>query len=383
MESSLKEIGNLLINQENARIVLEPTEKEKGYWIGSGNAVEVDGYVYLIARYRDSGDSTTALEKGTRGRELAIFKAKAPKDEKEFQKNFSFEKIHSWTKEDVSVQGEVVLSIEGSCLIPLNDVVYVLVGSEKRVEYPKEVEEYQKKGTGIWSIDCFHAPTIAELNPKNKIRRLIQSEDPSYLHFKDPHPVHYFNWGENVIDIMFCVHSFSWSCGTTGFASFNIARDGSFALLLEQNSLKTDILKRGSTWDVAVSRITSQFSLPKCGILEPQPNLSLYFYDGAECFREHEENERGKTRKRGYCCEELGGLVYSFDHEFLNFKRLSPYLPEFISPNGTGCSRYHNTLKLSEGGILVFWQQSQTNGSQPLVANFVNKATIENLLLKK
>ncbi len=59
--------------------------------------------------------------------------------------------------------------------------------------------------------------------------------------------------------------------------------------------------------------------------------------------------------------------------------RLSRLLPLFVSPHGTGCSRYIETLATSDG-IHAIWQQSQPDGSQPLVANFLPRARIEELL---
>ena len=60
-------------------------------------------------------------------------------------------------------------------------------------------------------------------------------------------------------------------------------------------------------------------------------------------------------------------------------QRHSIDFPLFVSPNGTGCSRYVSTLK-TQGGIMASWQQSQPDRSQPLVGNFVNSETVAGLL---
>ncbi|HSG69431.1 MAG TPA: hypothetical protein VLA12_03405, partial [Planctomycetaceae bacterium] len=59
--------------------------------------------------------------------------------------------------------------------------------------------------------------------------------------------------------------------------------------------------------------------------------------------------------------------------------RLSRYEPAFVSPFGTGCSRYVDVL-IADDGMYVTWQQSQSDFSQPLVMNFVPRAKIEALL---
>ena len=44
----------------------------------------------------------------------------------------------------------------------------------------------------------------------------------------------------------------------------------------------------------------------------------------------------------------------------------------FISPTGTGCSRYVDVLETKDG-FYATWQQSQDDLSQPLVMNFVSR----------
>ena len=110
-----------------------------------------------------------------------------------------------------------------------------------------------------------------------------------------------------------------------------------------------------------------------------QPGSTLFFYDGGECVRNHDEHARAVKRARGYSCEELGGLAVGWQDEFPRLERLSINSPLFVSPYGSGCSRYTRTLTTAEG-IYAFWQQSQKNLSQPLVENFVSMQEIQEIL---
>jgi len=125
--------------------------------------------------------------------------------------------------------------------------------------------------------------------------------------------------------------------------------------------------------------VTDRLSVPPLGKLAQVPALSLYFYDGAECLRSLEENSRAVSRPRGYSCEEIGGLAMGYDDTFPAVGRITVDGPLFVSPHGTGCSRYVSTL-VTDDGILATWQQSQTDLSQPLVGNFLPMAEVEKLL---
>jgi hypothetical protein len=59
--------------------------------------------------------------------------------------------------------------------------------------------------------------------------------------------------------------------------------------------------------------------------------------------------------------------------------RLSRLAPLFISPHGSGSSRYLSTITLDDG-ILAVWQQSQPDESQPLVGNLLPMDEVERLL---
>ena len=119
--------------------------------------------------------------------------------------------------------------------------------------------------------------------------------------------------------------------------------------------------------------------VPCVGILKDLPPLSLYFYDGAECLRQHDENTKAVSRPRGYSCEEIGGLAWGFDKDFPNMERLSVNFPLFISPYGTGCSRYISTL-CTDTALHAAWQQSQDDLSQPLVGHSLDMEEVEKTL---
>ena len=93
----------------------------------------------------------------------------------------------------------------------------------------------------------------------------------------------------------------------------------------------------------------------------------------------YDEHSLAVKRPRGYSCEEIGGLAWSFDEDFPHLQRLSPYLPLFVSPYGTGSSRYARLLHTREG-IFAFWQQSRDDLSQPLVAHFLSNEQIARIL---
>jgi hypothetical protein len=111
----------------------------------------------------------------------------------------------------------------------------------------------------------------------------------------------------------------------------------------------------------------------------PGTNVTLLFYDGGESVRNLDEHKTAVSRPRGYSCEELGGAAYVVDRDFGHIRRLSTYLPFFVSPMGTGSSRYVDVLS-TDAGFYVTWQQSQADLSQPLVMNFVGKDEAENIL---
>ena len=110
------------------------------------------------------------------------------------------------------------------------------------------------------------------------------------------------------------------------------------------------------------------------------PALSLYFYDGAECLRQLDAHKKAVDRPRGYSCEELGGLAYGFDREFPRLHRLSRLEPLFVSPEGTGCSRYGSVLTEEDGGLFATWQRSTRTRSPPLCGHRLTSRQVASLL---
>ena len=348
----LRSIARMLIDQNNARIAIRPNVDALGYWFGGGNMVEgADGTIYLTGRYRNSGDSRTGLAKGERGLELAIFKST--------DRCESFEKIVSFSKNDLATPGRGVLSIEGTALHIHDGAVELFVSSEKSgIGYPQELERHQKPGTGVWTIDRITANEVTGLDP-GKIVPLVHADDPRFLHVKDP-VIHTTSKGDTVL--LFCTHPFSWTSANSGYAVLPGGSD-------VYGEPVFDFFSRGFTWDVAAARITDVLTIPSW-IIGLEVPAQLVFYDGAECLRAHEENPMAVSRPRGYSCEELGGAAWFPGDEIENIERIEVEEPFFVSPYGTGCSRYVHTLSTDEG-VYATWQQSQESGAQPTVINFV------------
>ncbi len=66
---------------------------------------------------------------------------------------------------------------------------------------------------------------------------------------------------------------------------------------------------RGPAWDVAGTRITSRLAVPHLGAFKDSPPMSVYFYDGLECYLEHAQNLTGVRRARGHSCDEIAGAL--------------------------------------------------------------------------
>ena len=118
--------------------------------------------------------------------------------------------------------------------------------------------------------------------------------------------------------------------------------------------------------------------LPRVGVLANR-DIKLLFYDGGECVRNLDEHAAAVKRPRGYSCEELGGLAYYENDDLHSVERLSIIEPMFVSPYGSGCSRYVDVLETGEH-YYATWQQAQADGSQPLVMNVVPRSDLEKLL---
>ena len=213
-----------------------------------------------------------------------------------------------------------------------------------------------------------HTNSIEELNP-DTIQCLLESEDPRYLHFKDP--VVFDNTQADTV-LIFSTHPFNWASSNSGLT---IRPRGSPVF----GEINYTCFPRGFTWDVAISRISGVLKIPKTGAFADLPTLYLYFYDGGESIQNYEENARAVKRPRGYSCEEIGGLAFSTESDFPSLERLSVNFPFFVSPYGTGCSRYIQILQTEEG-IYATWQQSQDEFSQPLVLNFLSSDEVKEIL---
>lgn len=351
-------LGKALVDQDKARVIVPPNDAARGFWFGGGNMVQAaDGSLYVVGRYRNAGDSRVGVAAGTRGLELAIFRSD--------DLGRSFKKVISFSKADLNVGEHAVLSIEGTALHIGSDGVQLFVSTEKDgIGYPAGFESYLKPGTGVWTIDRLSADTIEDL-ANSTVAPCVSSDDPEVLHIKDP----FLYEAAGQATLLFCSHPYCWTSSNTGYAQAN--RDGVLELV-------HDFFPRGSTWDVAMTRATAVVDVPKLGAFESR-DLRLVFYDGGECVRDLDEHSAAVKRPRGYSCEELGGLAWMPGGEFRPPKRLSRYTPMFISPYGTGCSRYVDVLATDEG-MYTTWQQSQPDGSQPLVMNFLPTEKIESIL---
>jgi hypothetical protein len=357
----LIQLSRALINQKKARILIEAQKKRSGYWFGGGNLVcDRLGRFYISGRYRNKGDSRTGTGAGARGLEMAIFKAD----------NFKgpYKKVLSFSKKDLRMGRTGIVSIEGVSLQPVMGGYELFISTEKAISYPRQFKAFQKPQTGVWSIDSIPADQVHGLSPAN-LKPVIASSDPGTLHVKDPVS---FLLPRGGLGLFYCNHPINWSCSNTGFL---IRRSGKQRF----EHLAASVLERGNIWDVAMTRITERMPVPRFGLFKHLPPLSLYFYDGGECVRKLEENKKAVKRPRGYSCEELGGVAWGWDSRLPEMHRLSEIHPLFVSPYGTGCSRYVSTV-VTRDAICATWQQSQDNLSQPLVGHSLTIKEVEQIL---
>ena len=348
-----RNIARLLVDQERARIIVPPDAEGSGSWFGGGNLwAGSDGSLWLVGRYRNPGDSRTGVQAGSRGFALAAFRSE--------DHGHTFQLVWKRSKEAMAPDGETVLSIEGAALWERDGMVELLVSSEKsNRRYAPEVAQFQKPGTGVWTVDRIVADSLEELAHAS-VEPLVSSPVPEICHVKDPFLYHS---GDGTTWLGLCTHPFNWSSSNTIIVPYY--QKG----LLPLQPLEPDAcLTRGLTWDVAMTRLTAIVDLPV-------PSASgetrqLVFYDGGECVRPLEPHSAAVTRPRGYSCEELGGLGYLTGGDPATFRRISRWFPEFVSPHGTGCSRYVDVLA-TDAYWYATWQQSQPDQSQPLVCHAV------------
>lgn len=362
LESRLVAFAGALVDQRARRVLVRPQADADGFWFGGGNVVaEPGGRLLLSGRYRNAGDSREGLARGARGLKLAILASG--------DGGASFREILSFDKEALSVPGRRVVSIEGSALEILERGVRLYVSSEKEgLPYPQGYESWQKPGTGVWSIDVLEAPTLEALADA-KPGPLLVGDEPARWHVKDPG---LYRRGDGAAVLTFCTHPFSWSSSNSAFA-LRPAGAAGFSVPC------FDWLPRGATWDVAISRLTCLFDVPRVGAFASGPGVTLGFYDGGECLRSHGEHAQAARRPRGHSCEEIGGLLYFVGGDLGRPQRLSRNEPLFVSPWGTGCSRYVTALRVGDA-IHAFWQQSQPDRSQPLVTHRLPIAEATRLL---
>ncbi len=358
----LEKLAAALIDQNAARVIVAPKRSADGYWFGGGNLVEnADGVLYLCGRYRNAGDSRTGTGVGERGLELAILRSK--------DHGRTFEPVVTMNKAELGRPGREVISIEGTSLYFGSRGLEFYISSEKAgIPYPPGLDRFRKPGTGIWTIDVIRGGTPEELSPSG-LTEVFAAEDPSHMHVKDP--VLYRNDHGNDVAI-YCTHPFNWSSSNSAYSVRKAGAD-------DFGQPHFGFFPRGFTWDVSMSRITGTLAVPRVGHFANLPPLILFFYDGGESVRNYAEHEQAVRRPRGYSCEELGGLAVGLDDDQLQLRRISTLFPSFVSPYGTGSSRYVKTLTTEEG-IFATWQQSQKDRSQPLVLNFISTARVHELL---
>ncbi len=363
-ETGLKLVDRLsrfaaaLVDQQRAKVVVPPLRNSTGHWFGGGNLCEdAAGVLWLVGRYRNQGDSRTGLGAGERGLELAIFRSD------DFGE--SFQKVLSFSKSDLSVGSREVLSIEGSAMRLTQRGAELFVSTEKSgIGYPPGLESYLKPGTGVWTIDRIAADSIEQLADA-EIAPALESSDPRFVHIKDP----FFGRHRGRDCLLFCSHPFSWTSSNSGYVT--LSDRGTV-----DGEPRFDFFPRGFTWDVAISRATALLPLPAAAAGQ---GVQLLFYDGGECVRDLDPHPSAVRRPRGYSCEELGGLAHLSGDDLDTIARISINEPAFVSPYGTGCSRYVDVLA-TDRGYYATWQQSQADGSQPLVMNFLDRQTSDALL---
>ena len=318
-----------------------------------------DGTFWLVGRFRNHGDSRTGIGAGERGLELAIFRSS--------DKGKTFHKSVSLSKADLSTPQHEVLSIEGTALRQSVEGFELYVSSEKAgIGYPDGYQDFLKPGTGVWTIDRLVADDIASLADAS-VQPFVSCDVPQFVHVKDP----FIGSHQGRTCLMFCTHPFCWSSSNTGY----VRLDDDGAILGEPCY---DFFPRGFAWDVAITRGTALVPVPRVGPLANR-EIHLLFYDGGECVRNLDEHASAVRRPRGYSCEELGGVACVDGDDLHSVQRLSSSRPMFVSPHGTGCSRYVDVMVTDEG-YYATWQQAQPDGSQPLVMNFVTAESVRHLL---
>jgi hypothetical protein len=209
--------------------------------------------------------------------------------------------------------------------------------------------------------------TVENIGTEN-YKTILESQDPRWFNMKDPFT---FKTEKGDFILGYCTHPFNWSSSNTGYV---VREKGKEEFSTQHNSF----FPRGFCWDVGITRGTGMIRVPRCGAFKDD-NTSLLFYDGGEAMRAYESHAKAVARPRGYSCEELGGVAIIENDVMESVERLSIPLPSFVSPWGSGCSRYVDVLETKEG-YYTSWQQSQKDYSQPLVMTFLSRAEAESIL---
>jgi len=361
-KEALVRFAGALVDQHAAQKVISPRQPAAGFWFGGGNVIQLaDGSLVLVGRYRDAGDSREGVAQGKRGWQLSIFQADGV--------DHPFREVVALGKDQLSSDSRQVLSIEGAAIRVHSEYGFELfVSSEKSgIGYPVEVKEYLKPGTGVWSIDRIAAGSLTGL-ARASIHPCLESVDPQTIHVKDPF---LYRRRDGRSMLLFCSHPFCWTSSNTGYVPLEHGQP-------VQESIVFDWFQRGFTWDVAITRATCIVDVPRVGRFQER-HVTLVFYDGGECVRDLEQHATSQQRPRGFSCEEIGGLAYFVNNDFSHIHRLSKYQPLFVSPFGTGCSRYVD-ITATDTGMLAMWQQSRSDSSQPLVKNFLTHQETEEWL---
>ncbi|MFT5325535.1 MAG: hypothetical protein ACI8P0_003405 [Planctomycetaceae bacterium] len=368
LEERLTNLAIALIDQKLARAIVPAQQPSTGFWFGGGNTIEdSNGDLHVVGRYRNHGDSRTGVAAGQRGLELAIFTSTDGGE--------NWEKYASFSKPDLNIGDRTVLSIEGSALRRTENGYELYVSTEKDgIGYPDGYDGYLKPGTGVWTIERLAAASLEGLK-QAPLQTVAECSDLRWLHTKDPF---LYQRTDGKLNLLFCSHPFSWSSSNTGYRSETTVSANDIDTQPQFGETEYDFFPRGTTWDVAMTRGTCVIDVPKVGVFA-DVDASLFFYDGGESLRDLDEHSTAVKRPRGYSCEELGGVAYLQNGSFDHIERLSKFLPQFVSPYGTGCSRYVDVVS-TKNGLIVTWQQSQDDLSQPLVMNVLTHQEVADIL---
>ncbi|MDZ7799161.1 MAG: hypothetical protein U5K81_00010 [Trueperaceae bacterium] len=172
--------------------------------------------------------------------------------------------MRGWSKTELATCDEV-LSIEGSSLRRRADGGWELfVSSEKRRAYPSAYAEFQKPGTGVWTIDRMTGPSPDRLNA-GTLAPVVVGIDPGHLHVKDPVTVDLADGGTARTDLQPPAH-----LGVQQYRA-GAARRGRRGVRGHAPGAGT----ARSVLDVGVTRLTDRLRVPRVGRFADGPELSL------------------------------------------------------------------------------------------------------------